>query len=116
MYVNAACFVISADRGDDGFVSLNESRVTIRHDGHVTWVVPLIVHSACAVDVTYFPFDDQRCFVRFGSWIYDEQQVNLTLKETAVRLDSYSINTELDLLEVSARVIAVSLLAVNYGA
>ena len=93
-------FVYSADRGDEGFVSLNESRVTVSHDGHVRWIVPLIVHSACAVDVTYFPFDEQRCFVRFGSWIYDEKQVNLSLKATAVRLDSYSVNSELSLLEV----------------
>ena len=90
----------SADKGDYGFVSLNDSRVTVRYDGCVRWTVPLIVQSACAVDVTYFPFDNQKCFIRFGSWIYDETQVNLSLKNATVDQSSYSLNTEMDLLKV----------------
>jgi len=90
----------SADNGDDGFVSLNQSRATIHSDGRVQWILPLIVQSACAVDVTYFPFDKQSCYVRFGSWIYDDNQMNLTMRNEHVDLTSYSPNTELDLIDV----------------
>ena len=49
----------SADKGFEGFVSVTESRLVVRHDGHVSWSLPLIVKSSCAVDVAYFPFDSQ---------------------------------------------------------
>ncbi len=71
--------LFSADSGSEGFVSLNESRATLHADGRVQWIVPLIVQSACTVDVTYFPFDRQSCLVLLGSWIYDELQMNVTL-------------------------------------
>ena len=49
----------------------------MRYDGNVTWLNPAIFKSICKVDVTYFPFDDQECFLKFGSWSFDSSKVDL---------------------------------------
>lgn len=35
-----------------------------------------IFKSTCKIDITWFPFDDQRCEMKFGSWTYDGFQVS----------------------------------------
>lgn len=37
------------------------------------------VQSSCTIDVTYFPFDQQTCIMKFGSWTFNGDQVSLTL-------------------------------------
>ena len=39
-----------------------------------------IYHSYCEMDVEYFPFDEQTCIMKFGSWAYDGFQVNIDEK------------------------------------
>ena len=53
------------------------ARAMVRHDGNVFWPIPTKLQSSCKVDVTYFPFDEQRCKMKFGSWTYDGFQVPL---------------------------------------
>jgi len=36
---------------------------------------PAIFKSYCEIDVRYFPFDTQTCFMKFGSWSYSGLQV-----------------------------------------
>ena len=43
--------------------------------GLVEWRPPAIYHSSCEMDVEYFPFDEQTCVMKFGSWTYDGFQV-----------------------------------------
>ncbi len=43
----------------------------------VEWKPPAIYHSSCEMDVEYFPFDEQTCVMKFGSWTYDGFQVNI---------------------------------------
>uniref|UniRef100_A0A182P4E8 Neurotransmitter-gated ion-channel ligand-binding domain-containing protein n=1 Tax=Anopheles epiroticus TaxID=199890 RepID=A0A182P4E8_9DIPT len=35
--------------------------------------------STCKIDITWFPFDDQHCEMKFGSWTYDGNQLDLVL-------------------------------------
>ena len=44
--------------------------------GKVEWKPPAIYHSSCEMDVEYFPFDEQTCVMKFGSWTYDGFQVH----------------------------------------
>ena len=41
------------------------------------WKPPAIYHSSCEMDVEYFPFDEQTCVMKFGSWTYDGFQVKM---------------------------------------
>ena len=42
-----------------------------RHDGSMLYVPPGIFKSTCKIDITWFPFDDQSCELKFGSWTYN---------------------------------------------
>ena len=64
----------SAAEYTDGLMPAN---AMVRYDGNIFWPVPTKLQSSCKVDVTYFPFDDQSCRMKFGSWGYDGFQVKL---------------------------------------
>lgn len=47
------------------------------HDGHIKWMPPAIYKSSCSIDVTFFPFDQQNCKMKFGLWTYDRAKIDL---------------------------------------
>jgi hypothetical protein len=65
----------SADEGFDGTYHTN---VVVRNNGSCLYVPPGIFKSTCKIDITWFPFDDQHCDMKFGSWTYDGNQVLTT--------------------------------------
>lgn len=52
--------------------------------------------STCNVDVRWFPFDIQRCELKFGSWTYDGWLLDLQMSEADT--SSYMPNGEWDLI------------------
>ena len=62
---------------DGNFEVTLSTKATLKSDGLVEWKPPAIYHSSCEMDVEYFPFDEQTCVMKFGSWTYDGFQVNL---------------------------------------
>lgn len=64
----------SADEGFDGTYPTN---VVVKSNGTCLYIPPGIFKSTCKIDITWFPFDDQRCEMKFGSWTYDGFQVNI---------------------------------------
>ncbi len=65
----------SADDYTRGYMN---SKAMVSFDGNVFWPPPTKFRSTCPVDVTYFPFDDQTCIMKLGSWTYDGFQVHYT--------------------------------------
>ena len=49
--------------------------VVIHNDGDVLWIPPAIYRSSCPISVKYFPFDEQKCEMNFGSWTFNADQV-----------------------------------------
>lgn len=74
--INLIYLIFSADEGFDGTYPTN---VVVRSNGSCLYVPPGIFKSTCKIDITWFPFDDQRCEMKFGSWTYDGFQVRATL-------------------------------------
>ena len=64
------------------------------HDGNSTWLNPAIFKSICKVDVTYFPFDEQDCSLKFGSWSFDSSKVDLHAHGGSMMNDNYVKNGE----------------------
>ena len=60
---------------DGNFEVTLSTKATLKSDGLVEWKPPAIYHSSCEMDVEYFPFDEQTCVMKFGSWTYDGFQV-----------------------------------------
>ena len=56
---------------------LTMSYLTNWQTGMCTYIPPGIFKSTCKIDITWFPFDDQDCDMKFGSWTYDGFKVNL---------------------------------------
>lgn len=52
--------------------------------------------STCNVDVRWFPFDIQRCELKFGSWTYDGWLLDLQMNNADI--SSYMPNGEWDLI------------------
>ncbi|KAH0998886.1 hypothetical protein HUJ05_011870 [Dendroctonus ponderosae] len=70
------CATFSAD---GNFEVTLATKATIYHQGLVEWKPPAIYKSSCEIDVEYFPFDEQTCVLKFGSWTYDGFKVTLCL-------------------------------------
>lgn len=53
------------------------TKATVHCTGEVVWEPPAIYKSFCTIDVEFFPFDEQTCTMKFGSWTYERAKVNL---------------------------------------
>lgn len=67
---------VLARSADGNFEVTLATKATIYHQGLVEWKPPAIYKSSCEIDVEYFPFDEQTCVLKFGSWTYDGFKVN----------------------------------------
>ncbi|KAI1301181.1 Acetylcholine receptor subunit alpha-like 2 [Halotydeus destructor] len=83
----------------------------IHYDGRVVWNPPAIYKSSCQIDVQYFPFDRQECFMKFGSWSYDGNQVDLkhiseingtNIVPVGIDLSEFYLSVEWDIMAVPA--------------
>nr|XP_054764076.1 neuronal acetylcholine receptor subunit alpha-10-like [Lytechinus pictus] len=52
--------------------------VKVEHDGHINWASPCIIQSSCQLDVANFPFDYQKCPIKFGPWQHDGSELMLS--------------------------------------
>jgi len=61
--------------------------------------------SSCTIDVTYFPFDQQTCLLKFGSWTFNGDQVSLDfyLDKHHVDLSDYWKSGTWDIIEVPGK-------------
>lgn len=98
----------NADRQYNSGVTSTNAIVTA--DGNVTWLSSAIFKSSCAINVEYFPFDQQKCTMKFASWTYDGFQVNLINSGDTTDLSNYVANGEWDLVaaEVERNVVYYS--------
>ena len=67
-------FIFSASEAFDGTYPTN---VVVTSSGSCTYIPPGIFMSTCKIDITWFPFDDQNCEMKFGSWTYNGFKVNM---------------------------------------
>merc|ERR1711894_540488 len=91
--------IVLYNNADGNFEVTLATKATLYSEGLVEWKPPAIYHSSCEVrhsqnfheiprkklsvqmDVEYFPFDEQTCVMKFGSWTYDGFQVDLRHQE-----------------------------------
>ncbi|KAJ8681285.1 hypothetical protein QAD02_017072 [Eretmocerus hayati] len=89
---------------DEGFDGTYPTNVVVKENGTCLYVPPGIFKSTCKIDITWFPFDDQRCEMKFGSWTYDGFQLDLQLQdENGGDVSSFITNGEWDLLGVPGK-------------
>lgn len=62
---------------DGNFEVTLATKAILNSKGFIQWKPPAIYKSSCEIDVEYFPFDEQTCVMKFGSWTYDGYKVDL---------------------------------------
>ncbi|XP_045120668.1 acetylcholine receptor subunit alpha-like isoform X2 [Portunus trituberculatus] len=103
--------IVLYNNADGNFEVTLSTKATLHYDGLVEWKPPAIYKSSCEIDVEFFPFDEQTCVMKFGSWTYDGFQVDLRhidekkdnpVVEIGVDLTEFYTSVEWDILAVPA--------------
>ena len=53
--------------------------VSVYPNGSVASIHRSVLTTSCTMNVRFFPFDTQNCTIKFGSWIYSNFEINLTI-------------------------------------
>lgn len=61
--------------------NLKFSRAIVYNNGDIIWSRPGIITSTCRFDLTDFPYDQQVCSLKYGSWSYDGNRLSLETDE-----------------------------------
>lgn len=78
--------IVLYNNADGDFAVTHLTKAHLFHDGRVQWTPPAIYKSSCSIDVTFFPFDQQNCTMKFGSWTYDKAKIDLVRMHSRVDL------------------------------
>jgi hypothetical protein len=72
----------------------------ITHTGYVKWLTQATVKSVCKVNVKHFPYDQQNCELKFGSWAYSAQEMDLVNSTKRGDMSQFVSNGEWDLIDM----------------
>ncbi|EFO18871.2 hypothetical protein LOAG_09624 [Loa loa] len=60
------------------------TKAKLSPNGTVEWTPPAVYKSMCQINVEWFPFDEQICEMKFGSWTYSGSEVDLKHKDSNI--------------------------------
>ncbi|KAI6225567.1 Neuronal acetylcholine receptor subunit alpha-10 [Aphelenchoides besseyi] len=92
--------LVNYNNADDFSTTYMRARAMVFHTGTVFWPPPVRLRSLCRISVTYFPFDDQLCSLKFGSWSYHGFQLDITNRSLNIDLSNYVESGEFELIRV----------------
>lgn len=114
-------FTIVFCSADGDFQITLKTKAIIYYNGRIVWEPPAIYKSYCPINVEYFPFDIQECFLKISSWTYHGNELDLqhvcngtsinspvdveqpeTIILRGIDLTDYYYNVEWDILNVTA--------------
>ncbi|XP_002819095.2 neuronal acetylcholine receptor subunit beta-3 [Pongo abelii] len=90
--------IVLFENADGRFEGSLMTKVIVKSNGTVVWTPPASYKSSCTMDVTFFPFDQQNCSMKFGSWTYDGTMVDLILINENVDRKDFFDNGEWEIL------------------
>ena len=75
--------------------------MVVEHTGDLLWMPQAILNSSCALDTLFFPFDEQECSLKFGSWTYHGGKLNIDFIDGMNKMDisEYIRSNEWDVIE-----------------
>ena len=113
-------YYLSSSADGDFHITL-QTKAIVYHTGKIVWEPPVIYKSYCPIDVEYFPFDIQECFLKISSWTYHGDEMDLqhlcngsvvnteadpekaeVIIQRGIDLTDYYYNVEWDILNVTA--------------
>lgn len=100
--------IVLFNNADGNYELTLVAKARLYSNGTVVWRPPTMFRSTCEIDVEYFPFDIQTCYLRFGSWTYAGDEVELrhvgnrTKVDIGIDLSQFYKNVEWDIIDVPA--------------
>ncbi|KAK9506752.1 hypothetical protein O3M35_008629 [Rhynocoris fuscipes] len=103
--------IVLYNNADGNYEVTLMTKATLKYNGEVIWRPPAIYKSSCEINVLYFPFDEQSCTMKFGSWTYNGVQVDLkhmdqnpgsNIVDIGIDLSEFYLSVEWDILAVPA--------------
>lgn len=85
--------------GTDKFKTL----VTVNQNGTHHWYSPATYISTCQMNVREFPFDTQKCKLKFGSWVFDAKKIVLSSDNSPFITEKYLNSSEWDIISMSSK-------------
>ncbi|CAF0836391.1 unnamed protein product [Adineta ricciae] len=86
--------IVLYNNADGNYEVTLMTKATVYYDGRVIWEPPAIYKSSCTINVEFFPFDIQHCQMKFGSWTYSGEQVDLVhINQTNGSMPVYGDNS-----------------------
>uniref|UniRef100_A0A4W3ITB1 Cholinergic receptor, nicotinic, alpha 1 (muscle) n=1 Tax=Callorhinchus milii TaxID=7868 RepID=A0A4W3ITB1_CALMI len=67
--------IVLYNNADGDFAIVHMTKVLLEYTGKIIWTPPAIYKSYCEIIVTHFPFDQQNCSMKLGTWTYDGTSV-----------------------------------------
>ena len=96
-------FLHSIENGND--LSIDDDMYFVTFSGFIIWVPFLKSVTACDLDLTYFPMDQQSCDVILINWVYGSSDVHFIIPAILVNYvdtSSYIRSSGWDLISASA--------------
>uniref|UniRef100_H3D3A9 Neuronal acetylcholine receptor subunit alpha-7 n=1 Tax=Tetraodon nigroviridis TaxID=99883 RepID=H3D3A9_TETNG len=90
--------ILLYNSADERFDATFHTNVLVNATGICQYIPPGILKSTCYIDVRWFPFDVQKCDLKFGSWTH-----NGWLQMIDVDISTYIPNGEWDLVGVPGK-------------
>ncbi|XP_034437322.1 neuronal acetylcholine receptor subunit alpha-7a [Hippoglossus hippoglossus] len=93
--------ILLYNSADERFDATFHTNILVNSSGGCSYIPPGIFKSTCYIDVRWFPFDVQKCELKFGSWTHGGWSVDLKMVEPDIT--AYTANGEWDLVEVTGQ-------------
>ncbi|KAL4233336.1 Neurotransmitter-gated ion-channel transmembrane region [Mactra antiquata] len=75
--------------------------------GQVYYAPRARIRTMCQIDMTRFPFDQQQCSIKFGSFTYDGHRMELSMfqENSTIDMAEYQTNNEWEITSTSATIV-----------
>ena len=93
-----------ADNENEKIPGLEAYRLTVNYTGDIAYLFPTVIKVFCKINVQYFPFDEQVCSLRFSSWAFDHNSVNVRNHSGEGDQTDFESHVEWDLLGIPLEV------------
>ncbi|XP_059159994.1 acetylcholine receptor subunit beta-like 1 [Physella acuta] len=86
-----------------------KSNCVLYSSSDINWIPPAIYHSSCSIDVMYFPFDQQVCEMKFGSWTHKGNALKYTFYQNMNKLDltDYLKSGSWDIIDCPGKIVTI---------
>ena len=94
---------------DGNYEVTYKSNCVLYSSGSVNWIPPAIYQSSCSIDVLYFPFDQQVCEMKFGSWTHKGNALTYKFYQNMDKLDltDYLKSGSWDIIDCPGEVLTI---------